>query len=99
MSNWYISSKQLGLFDAPQSEPQKPPVMEKPEKKPGLQVDVEVADNWGRLVLWINGKRYEYQCSFPTSDIRNKFNFYKEKGWGKRIKDMIDWLDRYRVKT
>ena len=66
-------------------------------QKYGLNVKVLSYTSDGNLAITINGKLYRYN-NLPTNpeEIVSKIEFYNRKGWGKRVKDIIDYLDKYR---
>lgn len=61
----------------------------------GLHIDVLESHQDGEMVLSINGQRYSYRFPYPANFISDKLLYYKAKGWGKRVRDMIAGIDKF----
>ena len=67
-------------------------------KLSGLDVTPLGFSSDGYLTLSINGKIYRYNIPGNPQDYANKFFTYKQNGWGKQVKRLLDTLDKFLVK-
>jgi len=72
-------------------------ITKKAKKQIGLNVKVVSYNNFGELSILINNRFYKYQ-GLPTSTekLAKQIEFYSNKGYGKRLRDIITYLDKYR---
>jgi len=66
-------------------------------KTASLNVSVETANSYGELVLYINGKKYEYQLPYTASDTGRDIMMFMRKNNLPKVSKYIKWLDQYIV--